>query len=67
LAAIRRANRHKAYGADYIENILYQEMTPVKKHLPVKLKKDDLNQIRLQEPNLAEYDTFVLKKIRRTK
>ena len=67
MTTIRRANRHKAYGADYIENILYQEMTPVKNHPLVKLKKDDLNQIRLQEPNLAEYDTFVLMKRRRTK
>ncbi len=28
--AIRKAIGFKAYGADYIENILYQEMTPQK-------------------------------------
>jgi hypothetical protein len=53
---------HKAYGADYIENILYQEMTPQNHHQPVKLKDEDLNRIRLIEPSLAEYDAFILKR-----
>jgi transposase len=59
--AIRKAMAHKAYGADYIENILYQEMTPVCQHQPVKLKDDELNRIRLSEPLLAEYDAYVAK------
>jgi len=62
LTAIKRANSHNAYGADYIENILYQEMTPRKNHPPVRVKNEDLNRIRLIEPNLAEYDTYVLKR-----
>ena len=60
--AIKKALVHKAIGADYIENILYQEMTPRKNHPPVKLKNKTLNNIRLPEPSLAEYDTHVLKK-----
>ena len=60
--AIRKAMLHKAYGADYIENILYQEMTPVRRHPPVQLKNEQLNRIRLNEPCLAEYDAHVLKK-----
>ena len=60
--AVRKAIRHKAYGADYIENILYQEMTPVNTRQPVKLKNDELNHIRINEPSLAEYDAHILKK-----
>jgi transposase/ribosomal protein L20 len=61
ISAIEKALAFKAYGADYIENILYQEMTPQRQHPPVKLKKDDLNRITLSEPSLADYDAHVLK------
>ena len=60
--AIKKAIDHKAYGADYIENILYQEMTPKNHHQPVKLKDQALNHIRLTEPSLAEYDAYILKR-----
>ncbi len=60
--AIQKALRHNAIGADYIENILYQEMTPQTDHPPVITKKDHLNNIRLCEPSLAEYDAFILKR-----
>jgi len=59
--AIRKALLHKAWGADYIENILYQEMTPVCRHRPVTLKDEQLNRIQLNEPSLQEYDAFILK------
>ena len=62
IEAIRQATANNAYGADYIENILYQNMTPQRKHLPVKLKEDALNRIRLEEPSLAEYDAFVIQR-----
>jgi transposase len=60
--ALQRASQHRAYGAHYIENILYQEMTPQRQHPPVRLKQAHLNQIRLDEPSLAEFDTFVIKR-----
>jgi transposase len=60
--AIKKALVHNAIGADYIENILYQEMTPQKSHPPVRLKNKALNKIRLPEPSLAEYDAHVLKR-----
>ncbi len=60
--AIGKALVHKAIGADYIENILYQEMTPKKYHPPVRLKKEALNHIRLPEPSLVEYDAHVIKR-----
>jgi len=59
--AIRKALIHKAWGADYIENILYQEMTPVCRHQPVRLKDEQLNRIQLNEPSLQDYDAFILK------
>ena len=64
LYAITKALKHKAYGADYIENILYQEMTPVRVHPPVKLKNDDLNRIRFAMPLLEEYDAIAIKRSR---
>jgi hypothetical protein len=60
--AIEKALAHRAYGADYIENILFQEMTPQRSHPPVKLKNDSLNHIRLSEPCLADYDSLILKR-----
>ena len=62
ITAIQIAMTYNAFGADYIENIVYQKMTPRKKHLPVKLKKEDLNRITLNEPSLAEYDAHVIKR-----
>jgi hypothetical protein len=60
--AIQIAMKYSAFGADYIENIIYQKGTPSKKHPPVKLKNDDLNCITLNEPSLAEYDTHIIKR-----
>jgi hypothetical protein len=62
IEAIKKASLHNAYGAHYIENILYQEMTPKKNYPPVKVKQENLNHIRLQEPSLAQYDAFVIKR-----
>jgi transposase len=60
--AILKALRFKAYGADYIENILNQEMIPTSNHPPVKLKDEALNRIRLSEPSLTDYDAIALKR-----
>jgi hypothetical protein len=62
IEAIKKASIHKAYGAHYIENILYQEMTPKTHHPPVRLKQETLNRIRLDEPCLADYDAFIIKR-----
>jgi transposase len=62
IEAIKRASIHHAYGAHYIENILYQEMTPKTHHPPVRLKQERLNRIRLDEPCLADYDAFIIKR-----
>jgi hypothetical protein len=62
ITAIKKALVFNAFGADYIENILYQQMAHQKHHPPVKLKKEDLNRITLTEPSLADYDAHVLKR-----
>ncbi len=63
ICAIQKALAHRAYGSDYIENILYQEMTPNRSHPPVRLQNQEaLNRIRLQEPSLADYDSLVVKR-----
>ena len=59
IEAMQRALHHQAIGVHYIENILYQEMTPQRQHPPVRLKQAHLNHIRLEEPSLADYDAFV--------
>ena len=60
--AMPRATQHQAYGAHYIENILYQEMTPQRQHPPVRLNHPALNHIRLEEPSLEAYDAFVIQR-----
>lgn len=60
--AIEQATAHNAFGADYIENILYQQMSPQRIHPPVRLSREPLNHIRLEEPSLAEYDAFVIRR-----
>jgi transposase len=65
IEAIQEATAHKAYGADYIQNILYQRMTPQRLHPPVRLKEEALNRIRLEEPSLADFDAFVIKRKKR--
>jgi transposase len=62
IEAIKRASLHHAYGAHYIENILYQQMTPQSQHPPVRVKQERLNHIRLEKPSLAEYDALLIKR-----
>jgi transposase len=64
--AIMKALHHKAYGSDYIENILNQEMIPETNHPPVVLKNEALNRLRLNEPTLNDYDALALKRRRQS-
>jgi transposase len=60
--ALNKSMAHKALGADYVENIVHQEMAPKNDHPPVRLKNEELNCIRLNQPSLAEYDAHALKR-----
>jgi transposase len=62
LTALERAIAHHAYGAHYIENILHQLRTPQTLHPPVQLRQLHLNRIRLEQPSLADYDAFVIRR-----
>jgi hypothetical protein len=59
--ALNKSMAHKALGADYVENIVHQEMAPKNDQPPVRLKNEQLNRIRLNQPSLAEYDAHALK------
>lgn len=63
--ALVKSMAHQAFGADYVENIVHQEMAPKNDHLPVRLKDEGLNHIRLKRPSLAVYDAHVLKRIKK--
>jgi hypothetical protein len=62
--AMQRATLHQALGAHSIENILYQERPPQRQHPPVRLQQAHLNQIRLEDPALADYEAFVRSRTR---
>jgi transposase len=63
IKALTQAMNGKAWGADYVENILHQQMTPNNEQPPVQLKNEALNRIRLNQPNLAGYDAHILERL----
>ncbi|MDZ7722563.1 MAG: hypothetical protein U5R06_07055 [candidate division KSB1 bacterium] len=64
MEAVEITLKYKAYGVDYVENILHQKMH-IKTYYPkVTLKDETLNQLQLQEPDLLIYDAITLKKSR---
>ncbi len=65
LAAVRTAVRFKAYGVDYIENILHQQANPPSNPSPVILDRQELNDLRLDELDLKSYDAEILEQRRR--
>ncbi|OGL48094.1 MAG: hypothetical protein A2161_12675 [Candidatus Schekmanbacteria bacterium RBG_13_48_7] len=58
--AMAYASQYNAYGADYIENILIQMMTPENNQPPVVLKDEQLNRMFLDHPLMEEYDAIAL-------
>lgn len=64
IMAIETAIHYKAFGIDYVENILYQKMRPATRFPKVVLQNSNLNQLQLQQPDLLIYDNIALKKRR---
>jgi len=64
LSAVKKAADRKLYGAEYVENIVYQEIAPQKHYDPVRLKNPDLNRICLESPCLEDYDAIAIKQRR---
>ena len=58
--AIDKAAAARAFGADYIANILRQQSSPRSVEPPVRLKDQRLNQLAPEQLSLLEYDAFLL-------
>ena len=65
IRALEHALSSKAWGADYVENIVHQQSAPKNEHPPVKLKDEQLNRIRLPQPSLAGYDAHILERMKK--
>ncbi len=59
-AALEKAFEARAFGADYIANILRQQQTRRDVQPPLRLKDPELNQLVTDPLSLAEYDSFIL-------
>jgi transposase len=60
-AALQKAHAARAFGADYIANILRQQQSPREVQPPLRLKDPELNQLATDPLSLAEYDAFILR------
>ncbi|HUK84077.1 MAG TPA: IS21 family transposase [Verrucomicrobiae bacterium] len=59
-AAIEKASAARAFGADYIANILRQQQSPRRPQPPLQLRDARLNTLVTDPISLLEYDTFIL-------
>jgi hypothetical protein len=58
--AIGRAAKARAYGADYVANILRQQRSPRRPQPPLLLRDPSLNELATDPISLLEYDAFIL-------
>jgi len=58
--ALEKAHALKAWGADYIANLLYQQACPRSEQPPVILKDPRLAQLAPDPVSLLEYDALIL-------
>jgi hypothetical protein len=59
-AAIEKAAGVRAFGADYIANILRQHQSPRRPQPPLQLRDPRLNALVTEPVSLLEYDAFIL-------
>jgi len=60
-AAVQKAHAARAFGADYIANILRQQQARRDVQPPVRLRQPELNELATDPLSLAEYDAFILR------
>jgi hypothetical protein len=60
-AALQKAHAARAFGADYIANILRQQQSRREVQPPLRLKDPELNELATDPLSLAEYDAFILR------
>src|SRR5215472_353682 len=58
--AIEKAAQARAFGADYIANILRQQRSPRRPQPPLRLRDSHLNELTTDPVSLVEYDAFIL-------
>jgi len=58
--AIEKAAAARAFGADYIANILRQQQSPRQTQPPLRLRDPRLNDLVTDPLSLLEYDAFIL-------
>jgi hypothetical protein len=59
-AAMHKAHAARAFGADYIANILRQQQARREVQPPVRLRQPELNELATDPLSLAAYDAFIL-------
>jgi hypothetical protein len=59
-AALQKAQKARAFGADYVANILYQNFTSRSPQPRLELKDPRLNQLTIHPVSLHEYDELIL-------
>ncbi|PWU11231.1 MAG: hypothetical protein C5B51_03030 [Terriglobia bacterium] len=58
--AIEKAAAARAFGADYVANILRQQRSPRRPQPPLRLRDPHLNELTTDPVSLLEYDAFIL-------
>jgi transposase len=58
--AIEKASAARAFGADYVANILRQQQSPRRPQPPLILRDPLLNELATDPLSLLEYDAFIL-------
>jgi transposase len=59
-AAVARAHAARAFGADYVANILRQQQQRREVQPPLRLRDPALNELATDPLSLAQYDAFIL-------
>ena len=60
-AALQKAHAARAFGADYVANLLRQQQSPRDPQPPLQLKDPELNQLTTDPLSLLDYDAFILR------
>jgi hypothetical protein len=58
--AVQKAHAARAFGADYVANILRQQNARREVQPPVRLRQPELNDLATDPLSLAGYDAFIL-------
>jgi hypothetical protein len=59
-AAIEKASAARAFGAEYVANIVRQQQAPRRPQPPLKLRDPQLNDLVTDPLSLLAYDAFIL-------